>query len=145
MDIAVPANLRCGQPDGGAALPQEPDWAPLTYTFNGLWEIQPAVLEECTAGGRAASIQIIDVREAAEFTDTLGHISGARLLPLADLSKRLDEIDRTRPVVAVCRSGARSAQAVVLLNKAGFAQVANLAGGMLRWWAQALPVESGKG
>ena len=47
------------------------------------------------------------------------------------------------PVVTVCRSGARSAQATVLLQKAGFAQVANLAGGMLRWRADALPVENG--
>jgi rhodanese-related sulfurtransferase len=43
----------------------------------------------------------------------------------------------------VCRSGARSAQATVLLRKAGFDQVANLSGGMLRWRAQRLPVEGG--
>jgi rhodanese-related sulfurtransferase len=41
----------------------------------------------------------------------------------------------------VCRSGARSAQALVLLQKAGFNELANLAGGMLRWHAEALPVE----
>jgi rhodanese-related sulfurtransferase len=41
----------------------------------------------------------------------------------------------------VCRSGARSAQATVLLQKAGLKKVANLAGGMLRWRAEALPVE----
>jgi rhodanese-related sulfurtransferase len=46
-------------------------------------------------------------------------------------------------VVAVCRSGARSAQATVLLQKAGVKKVANLAGGMLRWRAEALPVEGG--
>jgi sulfur dioxygenase len=44
----------------------------------------------------------------------------------------------------VCRSGARSAQAVVLLSKAGFADVANLAGGMLRWRAEANPVEAAR-
>jgi glyoxylase-like metal-dependent hydrolase (beta-lactamase superfamily II)/rhodanese-related sulfurtransferase len=143
MDIAVPANLRCGQPDGGAELPPEPDWAPLTFTFSGIWEIQPAVLQEQTAGARAGDIQIIDVREPAEFADTLGRIAGARLLPLSALARRVDELDRGQPVVAVCRSGARSAQAVVLLQKAGFPQVANLAGGMLRWRAEALPVATG--
>ena len=142
MDIAVPANLRCGRPDGSAAMPPEPDWAPLTFTFSGLWEIAPAVLEERTAGGQGGELQIIDVREPAEFSDTLGHIAGARLIPLSELLQRAGEIDRGRPVVTVCRSGARSAQAVVLLQKAGFPQVANLAGGMLRWRADALPVAS---
>jgi sulfur dioxygenase len=137
MDIAVPANLRCGRPDGPGDLPAEPAWAPLTFTFSGIWEIQPAVLEERTAGKRADEIQIIDVREPAEFTDALGRIAGARLIPLSELSSRLDEIDPARPVVTVCRSGARSAQAVVLLQKSGFADVANLAGGMLRWRAEA--------
>lgn len=138
MDIAVPANLRCGQPDDHAVPPQEPSWAPLTFTFSGVWEIEPLNLLE-----RAGSVQIIDVREAREFTDVLGHIRGARLLPLSQLLDRIGEIDKRGPVVAVCRSGARSAQATVLLKKAGFADVANLAGGMLRWQAESLPVEEG--
>jgi glyoxylase-like metal-dependent hydrolase (beta-lactamase superfamily II)/rhodanese-related sulfurtransferase len=136
MDIAVPANLRCGQPDGSALPPDEPTWAPLTYRFSGVWEIEPLNLLE-----RARDVQIIDVREPREFTDVLGHIHGARLLPLSQLVDRIGEIDRAGPVVAVCRSGARSAQATVLLKKAGFSDVANLAGGMLRWQAEALPVE----
>ena len=143
MDIAVPANLQCGRPTGQAALPQEPDWAPLTCTFGGLWEIQPAALEERMAGPHADDIQIIDVRETAEFSDTMGHIPGAKSMPLSQLTQRSSEIDAERPVVAVCRSGARSAQAVVLLQKAGFKNVANLAGGMLRWRAESCGVEAG--
>ena len=143
MDIAVPANLQCGRPAGQAALPPEPDWAPLTCTFGGLWEIQPATLEERRAGSHADDIQIIDVRETAEFSDTLGHIPGAKSMPLSQLTQRSSEIDAERPVVAVCRSGARSAQAVVLLQKAGFKHVANLAGGMLRWRAESCGVEAG--
>jgi len=143
MDIAVPANLRCGRPDGDATQPAEPTWAPLTCSFGGVWEIQPTALEERVAGGRAGEIQVIDVREPHEFGDALGHIRGARLLPLSELAVRVGEIDRARPVVAVCRSGARSAQATVLLQKSGFVDVANLAGGMLRWRAEALPVDAG--
>lgn len=138
MAIAVPANLRCGRPDGPAELPSEPSWAPLTFTFSGIWEIQPTVLEERMAGGGRLDVQIIDVREPAEFADPLGRIDGARLIPLSELPGCLTEIDRTRPVVTVCRSGARSAQAVVMLQKAGFSEVANLAGGMLRWQAEVL-------
>ena len=143
MDIAVPANLRCGQPDDSASVPQEPAWAALTCTFSGVWEIQPTALEERIAGNRASDIQVIDVREPQEFTDALGHIRGARLLPLSRLAAHTEEIDRSRPVVTVCRSGARSAQATVLLQKSGFTDVANLAGGMLRWRAESLPVENG--
>lgn len=144
MDIAVPANLRCGRPEHATAQAQEPSWAPLTCNFGGIWEIQPAALEECIAGARAGDqVQVIDVREPAEFTGGLGHIPGARLLPLAQLASRIAEIDKARPVVTVCRSGARSAQASVLLQKSGFSQVANLAGGMLRWRAESLPFEQG--
>ena len=137
MDVAVPANLRCGRPDGDLPPPDTPGWAPLMLRFSGVWEIEPMALLE-----HAARVQIIDVREAPEFIDSLGHLHGARLLPLSELMGRLDELDRERPVVAVCRSGVRSAQASVLLGKAGFTQVANLAGGMLRWNAESLPVAS---
>ena len=143
MAIAVPANLRCGQPDTATPLPQEPDWAPLTCNFSGIWEIGPTTLDECMGRGRSPAIQVVDVREPAEFSDALGHIPGARLMPLSALGAHSAALDRTRPVVTVCRSGARSAQATVLLQKAGFTQVANLAGGMLRWRAEALPYEQG--
>jgi glyoxylase-like metal-dependent hydrolase (beta-lactamase superfamily II)/rhodanese-related sulfurtransferase len=136
IDIAVPANLRCGRPEGDIALPQEPAWAPLTWTFAGLWEIEPAALEEIVAG-----VQLVDVREPGEFAGPLGHLRDSRLIPMAELPARIGELDRARPVVAVCRSGTRSAQAAVLLGKAGFDQVANLAGGMLRWRAAGYPVE----
>jgi sulfur dioxygenase len=140
MDIAVPANLRCGRPEGPGTPLEEPDWAPLTYTFGGVWEIGPEALEE-----RAHAVQIVDVREPSEFTDALGHIRGARLIPLSALAARAADLDRRRPVVTVCRSGARSAQATVLLRQCGFADLANLAGGMLRWRAESLPVEDGAG
>jgi sulfur dioxygenase len=137
MDIAVPANLRCGEP-ASQAVPDEPSWAALVWTFAGLWEIEPQALEDA-----AASVQIVDVREPAEFSGPLGHIAGAMLMPMAGLQMRLGELDRSRPVVAVCRSGTRSAQAAVLLGKAGLTQVANLAGGMLRWRAAGHPVQGG--
>jgi glyoxylase-like metal-dependent hydrolase (beta-lactamase superfamily II)/rhodanese-related sulfurtransferase len=139
MDIAVPANLRCGQPERETGLPAEPTWAPLTFTFAGIWEIDPELLEE-----HAARVQIIDVREADEYLGPLGCIHGSRLIPLGELPKRAQDLARDKPIVTVCRSGARSAQASVLLQKAGFADVANLAGGMLRWRAEGHPVEGGR-
>ena len=136
MAIAVPANLKCGKPEKTTSL--EPDWAPLTYTFAGIWEVQPHWLEE-----NLRTVQIVDVREPDEFNGPLGHVEGARLIPLGSLTNRISEIKKHEPVVLVCRSGARSAQATLMLGKAGFEKVANLSGGMLRWRSQRFPVDGG--
>ncbi len=136
IDIAVPANLKCGQPKGDLASDDEPTWAPLTYTFAGIWEIQPQWLED-----HLHDAQILDVREVEEFEGPLGRIPGARLMPLGELAERSDALSKDQPIVAVCRAGGRSAQATVILRRAGFSEVANLAGGMLRWRAQRCPVE----
>lgn len=139
IDVAVPANLKCGQPAGDLVEMRDPQWAHLTFTFGGIWEIQPRSLEEL-----ADEVQIIDVREPAEFSGALGHIRGAKLIRLDELQQRAKEISRVKPVVAVCRSGARSAQAVVMLQREGFQELANLAGGMLRWRAEGCAVEGGR-
>jgi len=136
IDVAVPANLKCGQPADAKADNSDPQWAPLTFTFGGIWEIQPHTLEEI-----AGRVGIIDVREPAEFTGALGHIRGAKLIPLGTLKQRAAEIGRDKPVVTVCRSGARSAQAVVMLQKEGVRDIANLNGGMLRWRAEGFAAE----
>jgi glyoxylase-like metal-dependent hydrolase (beta-lactamase superfamily II)/rhodanese-related sulfurtransferase len=142
MDIAVPANLRCGKPEQevpeGEAHSSDYDWAPLSYTFAGIWELQPNWLEE-----NLGRVEIIDVREPDEFTGVLGHIPGAKLLPLGSLKEKSAELSKEKPLVMVCRSGARSAQATVMLRNAGFSKVANLAGGMLRWRSQRLSVAGG--
>jgi sulfur dioxygenase len=137
LDVAVPANLRCGHPEGdgdGAEPGADPGWAPLRYSFAGVWEIDPHGLEE---------VQILDVREPDEFTGPLGHIAGAMLIPLGQLADRTGELMRDRPIVAVCRAGSRSAQAIAILQQVGFGDIANLNGGMLRWRAEGYPVEGG--
>ena len=148
LEVAVPANLRCGRPEidqePGADPPDtdppdtDPQWAPLRYSFAGVWEIDPHGLEEY-----AGRVQILDVRETDEFTGPLGHIEGAVLIPLGELAGRCSELSRDRPIVAVCRAGSRSAQATVILQQAGFLEIANLNGGMLRWRAEGYPVEGG--
>lgn len=136
--VAVPANLACGRPKDGAADLAEPDWAPLTFTFAGIWEIEPHWLEE-----HAGAVQILDVREPAEFEGPMGRIPGARLVPLGELARRAGELAHDRPIIAVCRAGGRSAQATLILRQAGFDRVANLAGGMLRWRAEGHAIEGG--
>ncbi|HEY7237804.1 MAG TPA: MBL fold metallo-hydrolase [Burkholderiales bacterium] len=142
MDVAVPANLKCGRPQAATQNPLaqqgDHDWAPLTYTFAGIWEVQPNWLEE-----HLREVQVLDVREPDEFNGPLGHIPGARLVPLGSVAEAAGALAREKPVVVVCRSGARSAQATLMLGKAGFERVANLSGGMLRWRTQRFQVEGG--
>jgi rhodanese-related sulfurtransferase len=107
-------------------------------TFAGIWELQPDWLED-----HVDQVQVLDVRESEEFEGPLGHIENAILVPLGELTKRLEELGKARPIVAVCRAGGRSAHATVVLQKAGFDKVANLAGGMLRWRAEGHAVEGG--
>ena len=78
---------------------------------------------------------ILDVRNPSEWDDDLGHIEGARLIPLPELGERMNELEpwRGKPIVAVCRVGVRSAAAANLLANAGHAPVFNLSGGMEEW------------
>lgn len=68
--------------------------------------------------------QVLDVRTKAEFRGA--RHARATNIPLDELSSRLKELDRTRPVVVCCESGSRSGMAVGILKKAGFLEVANL-------------------
>lgn len=86
-----------------------------------------------------APCQLFDVRPYPEFA--AGHIRGARLMPLDEIPRRLGEIDRTRRVVLVCRTGKRSELARETLAKAGFDQAAELAGGVLAWQQAGLPLD----
>ena len=141
IDEAVPANLRCGQPGNAAdaaAGTSDPAWAPLRFTFSGIWEVEPYWLEE-----NLTAVHVLDVREPDEFTGPLGHIRGATLVPLGELAARAQELPKDKPIVAVCRAGSRSAHATAILGKAGFSEVANLPGGMLRWRGEGRSVEGG--
>jgi glyoxylase-like metal-dependent hydrolase (beta-lactamase superfamily II) len=138
IDEAVPANLRCGQPGNDAVALEDPAWAPLRFTFSGVWEVEPHWLEE-----NLGAVRVLDVREPDEFSGPLGHIRGAVLVPLGELAARAKDLPKDKPIVAVCRAGSRSAHATAILNKAGFSDVANLPGGMLRWRGEGRGVEGG--
>lgn len=75
--------------------------------------------------------QFVDVREPDEVAQ--GTLPGTVNIPLGTLPDRMSELDSTRRVVVLCRSGGRSTQAAEFLTGAGFDDVVNLAGGMLAW------------
>ncbi|MGB8654706.1 MAG: molybdopterin-synthase adenylyltransferase MoeB [Candidatus Acidiferrales bacterium] len=79
---------------------------------------------------RGDDLFILDVREPHEYQ--ICNIGG-RLIPLGELSRRAAELDSSREIVAHCRSGKRSAEAVEFLRKAGFRKLWNLKGGILAW------------
>jgi len=89
-----------------------------------------------------ANVQLIDVRQADEHK--AGHIAGSRLIELADLPVQAATIDRDRPVILYCRSGARSAMATEALVQAGY-DAHNMSGGMLEWDAAGLQMEPSDG
>lgn len=72
--------------------------------------------------------QIVDVREPEEWAQ--GTLPDSIEMRLATLPQAMDSLDRDRPVLLVCRSGSRSNMAAAFLARAGFRQVANLAGGL---------------
>ncbi|MGE5730452.1 MAG: molybdopterin-synthase adenylyltransferase MoeB [Gemmatimonas sp.] len=83
------------------------------------------------------TFDLIDVREPGEWA--IARIDGARLIPLAQIPASLPSLDKTREIVVMCRSGVRSADAARYMQRAGFARVKNLAGGILRWSADVDP------
>jgi glyoxylase-like metal-dependent hydrolase (beta-lactamase superfamily II)/rhodanese-related sulfurtransferase len=92
--------------------------------------------------GPAAPL-LLDVRQPEEYAGELGHVPGALLVPLPELRARLHEIgtDRARTVIAICRSGNRSARAAAILRDGGFVNVLNMTGGTLAWRDRGFPVD----
>lgn len=130
LSVALPANLKCGEPTDGRKMPKDPDWAPLRYNFAGIWQVDSLWLME-----NETKVEIVDVRPAEEIATTQGTIASAKLVSLDNVVADVQALNLTKPVVVLCRSGGRSALATLKLMKAGFERIANLDGGVLRWSA----------
>jgi rhodanese-related sulfurtransferase len=98
-------------------------------------ELSPLDARQLLEAGDAL---LLDVREPDEYQTA--HVHGARLVPLGQLPAGLTDLPRAGTVIVICRSGRRSAEAVRLMQRAGFEQPVNLAGGILAWRAAGLPV-----
>lgn len=84
---------------------------------------------------------ILDVRTPEEWA--AGHVPGATLIPLDELSNRLSELPQDEDIYIICRSGNRSASARDILLQNGFEQVTSVGGGFNNWSANGYPVETG--
>ena len=98
-------------------------------------EMSPHELKRRMDAGE--TLELIDVREP--FESEIARIEGAKLIPLGEITERLDELNRERPIVVHCHSGKRSAQAARLLQQRGFGNVYNLEGGIDAWSDQIDP------
>jgi rhodanese-related sulfurtransferase len=98
------------------------------FGMSGFKEVDAANLHQMRS---ANEIELIDVRTEVEFAQ--GTIQGAKHLPLHMLPLVADQIDSAKPVVFICRSGARSAQACAFLASKGHDNVFNLRGGIMGW------------
>jgi rhodanese-related sulfurtransferase len=88
-----------------------------------------------------SSVLLLDVRTPEEYNNDLGHVAGAMLIPVQELEKRMNELEpyKRKTIIAICRSGNRSGKAADLLTRHGFTAM-NMAGGMIRWNEEHLPV-----
>ena len=86
--------------------------------------------------------QIIDVREFSEFNSE--RIANAELMPLSSFEKQAANIDHSKPVYIMCRSGNRAKQAAEKLVSKGFTDIHVIEGGMLAWSQAKLPIIKGE-
>jgi rhodanese-related sulfurtransferase len=86
---------------------------------------------------------VIDVREPSEYVE--GHVPESRNIPMSQLESRVSEIEKfkDKPLILVCRSGARSSSACSRLVRMGFTKVNNLDGGVGDWAQAGLPLRKG--
>ena len=86
------------------------------------------------------NVVVLDVREPDEFK--AGHIEGAVNIPIRTLAKNLDKLpaDKATPIAVVCKSGIRAAYATMTLKMLGYNNVKDVAGGMLAWEKEGLPL-----
>jgi DMSO/TMAO reductase YedYZ molybdopterin-dependent catalytic subunit/glyoxylase-like metal-dependent hydrolase (beta-lactamase superfamily II) len=138
--IAVEAKVRLGRIGYDTVVGQLDDLATVCRTRPELIEASSRLTTEQLAElrGLEPALQVVDVRGPAETAE--GTLPGALEIPLAMLTRSLDELDRTAPVLVYCASGYRCQVAASILLAAGFADVSDLLGGYDAWAAAGLPV-----
>lgn len=104
--------------------------------FAGVIDVTPQEVLENTP-----HLKLIDVREVSEYTGELGHAPQTELIVLSTIPEKIKTLPQDKPIVFICRSGGRSAQAAAFALQNGFKNVYNMTGGMLLWNQLQLPTE----
>src|SRR5207253_1342176 len=122
----------CGVPG------REPSHPPAVVTPAATPVVSVAEAKEMLDRGQA---RLIDVREVWEWVTA--RIPGAILIPMGEIPQRMSEIPKDHPVIIHCATGQRSAAVTDALRRAGYERVFNLAGGIVAWMNEQLPVDAG--
>ena len=120
---------------GCQTAPMKNTDSPVVVAEKGVSEITP---EEARPAVEAAYSQFIDVRTPEEFA--AGHAYRARNIPLDQLTKNLDRLEKNEPVYLICQSGRRSKEAAEILVEAGYPQAISIVGGTAAWENSGLPM-----
>jgi rhodanese-related sulfurtransferase len=112
----------------------------LSQLFNrpAIIQVEPTQVQEMLS--QTPRPFLLDVRTPGEYKQ--GHVSGAELIPINELSTKKSRIPKERDVICICESGSRSSAASRQLSALGY-RVSNMRGGMSRWKRSGLPVKSG--
>jgi rhodanese-related sulfurtransferase len=113
-------------------------WPSISKMIGGSKEIGTL---EATRLMNAGNALILDIRDTGEYNG--GRIPKSKNIPFAELSKRVDEIQRfkDKPVIVTCRSNTRAGSAARALKALGFTDVYQLQGGFTAWQQASLPTE----
>ena len=102
----------------------------LILNWRDMQEITATELKNRMDAGE--DVQLIDVRQPDEYA--FAKIEGAKLIPLGEIVRRMDELDDSRELIVQCKAGGRSAQAIAFLAQAGYqGDMTNLKGGITAW------------
>ena len=146
MKDVLKANYACARDPKAAWIPVDVPACEVKGT------LAPGVNEQQVAAMPVAELKrrldsgyapvLVDVREAHELREELGHLPGIRHMPVGSLSSRLTELepDKNREIVTICRAGGRATTAAQILQQAGFTHVQSLEGGMTAWRMAGYPV-----
>ena len=125
--------------EGGGKVTLQCGASRVAQTSDSVKNIAPRQLAAMLDSGTAPIL--LDVREPFELA-TVGAINGVRNIPVGQLKNRLHQLpaDKTAPLVCVCQSGSRSAEAAHFLSRSGYTNVLNLEGGTSRWMKEGFGV-----
>lgn len=114
--------------DSGTAV-QQTSSTPSNGQNAGGWEdVSPAQAKQLIDENK---VQLVDVREKFEYD--AGHVKGAELMPVESIGNLSGKLDKSKPVLVYCATGARSSDAAGTLVSRGFKKVYNMTGGMADW------------
>ncbi len=108
----------------------------VTCAVDQIRALTPGEVRALLDSDRKGEFLLLDVRQPEEHE--AGHIPGSMLIPLGELEARQGELDRSKKIIAYCRSGHRSMAAAVALCGLGFEDVHHLEGGILGWPYEAI-------